>query len=82
MKNNYEPVNGVFRVQLCDPFEKFYCLVVPAPQYGESYRQFYLMCEGFGVVVDMFACECNDDDHAAELALNNATDYIEPNDYF
>ena len=82
MNINFESVPGVIRVKLGDPFENFYCLVVPAPQYGENYRQFYLMCDGFGVVVDMFACAAADDNDAAELAYYNAPEYIEPSDYY
>ena len=81
MKNSFEPVPGVIRVPLADPWTNFYCLIVPAPEYGEKYRQFYLMCKGWGVVVDMFACEADDDNDAAEIAIANAPEYIEPEQY-
>lgn len=78
----FEPVPGVIRVPLAAPFENFYCLIVPAPEHGEDFRQFYLMCRGFGVVVDMFTCSCDSDDDAADLAIRNAPDYIEPDKYY
>lgn len=81
MKIKFETVPGVIRVPLGDQWEKFYCLIVPAPEYGENYRQFYLMCSGWGVVVDMFACAVESDEDAAELAYYNAPDYIEPENY-
>ena len=82
MMAKFEPVPGVIKVRLSDPFNKFYCLIVPAPHEGENYRTFYLMCEGFGVVVDMFSCAVNSDQHAADMAANNAPGYIEPDEYF
>ena len=82
MLTNFEPVPGVIKVRLAAPFEKFYCIVIPAPEYGENYRTFYLMCEGFGVVVDMFSCEASSDQHAADLAARNGPDYIEPDQYY
>lgn len=82
MTANFEPVPGVIRVRLTDPFDKFWVLIVPAPQYGENYRTFYLMCDGFGVVVDMFSCEVRDDQHAANMAANNGPSYINAEDYF
>lgn len=78
---NFEVIPGVIRVPLADPFDKFYVLVVPAPEIGENYRQFYLMCQNFGVVVDMFACAVNDDQNAAEIAWSNGPEYIEPDQY-
>ena len=81
MKKSFEPVPGVIRVPLADPWTNFYCLVVPMPEYGENHRQFYLMCKGWGVVVDMFGCAVESDEDAAEIALANAPDYIEPSEY-
>ncbi|MBO5706446.1 MAG: hypothetical protein J6S05_05555 [Bacteroidaceae bacterium] len=81
MKNTFEPVPGVIRVQLRAPFEKFYCLIVPSAKTAENFRDFYLMCEGFGVVSDMFGCIVKSDEDAAEIALSSAIDYIDPSKY-
>ena len=53
----------------------------PSPEYGENYREFYLLCADFCVVVDMFACPVETDEEAAQIAYNNGPDYIDPSQY-
>lgn len=81
MAIEYKPVPGVIRVPLAKPWTNFYCLIVPDPEQGENYRDFYLLCDGFGVVEFMFGCYPENDDDAAELAYYNGPDYIEPEKY-
>lgn len=81
MAITFNPVPGVIRVPLGEPFPAFSVLVVPAPDLGENFRTFYLTCKGFGVVVDMFSCAAESDEEAADLAYYNGPDYIDGKEY-
>ena len=55
----------------------FSVLIVPMPdKHQESMRNFYLIHSQFGLVYHMFGLVPDNDEHAAELAYNNAIDYI------
>lgn len=58
-------------------FGPFSVLCVPMPnEHSESARNFYLIHSEYSVVLYMFGLAPDSDEHAAEIAYNNAVDYI------
>ncbi len=68
----FEYVPAVLRVPLDDIRPGFYALIVPDPKEGENFRDFYLLRDGWGVVVYMFGCSVESDDEAAEIAYRDS----------
>lgn len=60
------------RVRLND---EFYCQITPSADYPECH-DFILYRKGYGVSCHMFGCKIESDEHAVELAVSNAYDYI------
>jgi len=58
-------------------FRETHALVVPDPRQGINYRDFYLVDEATGEAVFMFGLDVDSDEHAAELAVNNALPFAE-----
>lgn len=57
--------------------EDFFCLVVPDPREGETFRNFCLQRDGYGVIMDMFGCFVESDEQAVDIALGNMPDYVD-----
>lgn len=72
----YEALPDTIRVNLPAPLESCYVLVVPDPNEGPAYRDFYIVTPnnpgGY-----MFGCAVANNFEAARIALMNAPDYIE-----
>ena len=67
------------RVHLEKPFSDFYVLILPMnnpPDTEKDYRDFYLICDGYSTIIDMFGCAVENEENAVEMALSNACDYI------
>lgn len=57
---------------------EYYVLVVPNNEYGiDGFRDFFLANEMLEGVIWMLACEVEDDDAAARIAVNEAPEFIE-----
>ena len=56
--------------------EGFHVLIVPDDRHGENFRDFYLVQERTGHTLIMFGCFPDNDEHAVQIAQNNAPEYI------
>ena len=54
----------------------FYMLIVPNPQHGENYRDFYIVGDSVGYCCFCFGCEIDSDSEAFEIAAANFADYL------
>lgn len=73
----FEPLPQTIRVPIGfhSVFE-FYALVVPNPRHGLRYRDFYLVNEYTGETWFLFGLDVDSNEHAAELAVNNAGEFM------
>lgn len=70
---HYEHLPQPLRVWLDDAgLPGLYALIVPDPQKGEKFRDFFLSHDETGITVHMFSMDVQDDEDAIDLAVSNA----------
>ncbi len=74
--NTYQVLHDTIRVKLPPPNESCYVLIVPDPDEGPAYRDFYIVTPNNPGGYMFGSCVANNEE-AAQIALANATDYID-----
>lgn len=72
----YQALPDTIRVKLPAPLESCYVLIVPDPDEGSAYRDFYIVTPN-NPGEFMFGCVVANNFEAARLALMYAPDYID-----
>ena len=72
----YQALPDTIRVKLPAPLESCFVLVVPDPDEGPSYRDFYIVTPN-NPGEFMFGCVVANNFEATRIALMNAPDYID-----
>ena len=72
----YESLHDTIRVKLPAPHDGCYVLVVPDPDEGPIYRDFYIVTPNNPGGYMFGSCVANNEE-AAHIAIANATDYID-----
>lgn len=71
----YQHLPDTIRVKLPAPHDNCYVLIVPDPDEGPAYRDFYIVTSDTPGDY-MFGCNITDNEQAARIALENAHDFI------